>query len=90
MFIRAAELKPGFADPLFNLANIRDYPTANQPELDRIFELLNTPTSAPRRRNICSSAWAKFTTTAGDTRRPLNISDAQTICGVARWPMIRP
>lgn len=43
MFMRAVELKPGFADPLFNLANIRDYPTANQPELDRIFELLNTP-----------------------------------------------
>ncbi len=42
-FLRASELKPGFADPLFNLANLRDYQNADNAELKQIYALLNIP-----------------------------------------------
>lgn len=43
MFRQAAALKPGFADPWFNLANIRNYPAADNPELRNIRDLLDKP-----------------------------------------------
>jgi tetratricopeptide (TPR) repeat protein len=43
MFLKASRLKPDFADPWFNLANIRSYQTADNAEVQSIRALLNKP-----------------------------------------------
>ncbi|HUC83903.1 MAG TPA: sulfotransferase [Candidatus Acidoferrales bacterium] len=50
MFLRASELKPGFADPWFNLANIRNYQEADNPELRNICSLLDQPGITPEEK----------------------------------------
>jgi tetratricopeptide (TPR) repeat protein len=50
MFVRASELKPAFADPLFNLANIRRHPNADNPELNHILALLGKPGISPEQQ----------------------------------------
>jgi tetratricopeptide (TPR) repeat protein len=47
MFLRAAQLKPDFPDPLFNLVNIRRYETADRAEVNAARALLDRPGLAP-------------------------------------------
>jgi tetratricopeptide (TPR) repeat protein len=47
MFLAASRLKPGFADPLFNLVNIRNYRSAEGAEVAEIRALLDRPGVAP-------------------------------------------
>ena len=50
MYLKAIELKPDFTDPLFNLVNIRNYQTADNPEASRIRALLGQPRITPEDR----------------------------------------
>lgn len=50
MFLRASQLKPEFPDPLFNLANIRNFPSADTVEVERIHALLDRPGISPADR----------------------------------------
>ena len=47
MFLRASQLRPEFPDPLFNLANVHKYPSADAVEVDRIRALLHRPDVPP-------------------------------------------
>ena len=60
MFCRAWELKPDFPDPLFNLANLRQYQDANPPEVRQIHALVNQAGLSPENREQLLFALGKI------------------------------